>query len=181
MRTSGQTITGIRSHAGSVLAVKQTSIWKGIHELRAGEVTIGTMTFTSLLGHEATVSCPEGSWRFRQSGFWKPKLTVEDAATGSVLAEVPVGPFARTLTITLRNRGHEKLTLELNLWATRFTLTGRMGHELVRLESKVFSFASADIHIGPKAAAYEELPWMLCLVWYLATTTRQSQASVHVS
>ena len=174
-----RTETRLGSFAGSTLDVVQPSIWKNVHELRDHDRRVATLTFKNLLGFEATGTCDEGSWTIGQKGMWKPKVIVREAATGNQVTDVPVHLFKQTFTFSLPRREHETLTISRNFWATRFTLTGRMGWELLTLTTKPFSFSSGTFTVREKAGSYDEIPWLLFIVWYFSLTIRRSSAHAH--
>lgn len=169
----------LQSYAGAPLSVLQPSIWKQTYELRSGEQVLATMTFTKFLGSEVRMECDQGSWIISQSGIWRPKVIVREAENGITVAEIPVHFLKQEFTFNLRDRSYETVTLRRNFWASTFTMTGRAGRELLSLKQKFFSFTTATITVGPRAKEYDELPWLMFLLWYFWQSTNRSKAHAH--
>ena len=165
----------LRTRGGATLTVLQPSIWKQRHELRDGERSIGTLTFTSILRSEALAECDEGSWTIRRTGVLKRRILLSERAAEEPFVEVPVDPLKRRHRFTVPERPRETFEVQHNFWGTRFVLTGAMNRDLVTLTTRPFALSSGTVTIGPRAGDYDELPWMVCLVWYISVVARRSK------
>ena len=172
-------MTRIATFAGASLDVSRPSIWKQVHEIRSNDTRLGSLTFTKLLRREAVAECDEGSWTIGQEGVWKPNVYVKKTDSGESVVEFPVRLFKHTFTFTLPGRARETVSLNRNFLATTFSLTGAMNRPLASLTLKPFALSSGTLTIGPRAGDYEELPWLVFLLWYYGIMTRKSRSHSH--
>ena len=60
--------------------------FKGDFELRAGNDSVGTLSFRSMWSYLATATSADGAWTFQRTGFWRPEIMVRVSGSDADIA-----------------------------------------------------------------------------------------------
>ena len=151
---------------GVELQVRQPSIWKREFEMSNASGPVGTIVFPSLFRREAVASSDEGKWTLRERGLWKRKIEVLLPEKEKPLLSLEMRQFA--LMSKLKLPKYRMLRLTRNALRTSFRLTTTMNAEICSLNLQMFPKFKGKMVIDSRGAEYEELPWLIFLVWFVS-------------
>lgn len=152
------------------------------YELRAGESLLAVLqirnSFIKTMRGAATTS--QASWTFEPGGFFRPRVSAQNTASGESLATVQMdGPLETTGRLEFAD--DHKLNIKTNLWGSEFDFLTEANESVVSLRRVGGLFGSKTlVKINGKVAdsiaiASQTLLFLVCLGHYLATL---SQASI---
>lgn len=156
----------LASFVGIPLRVLQPSIWKKQYELRSEDQLIGTLRFPRIFRQEAVGECEEGRWILRERGLFKRTIHVRLPEKGKPIASLELAHFS--LTNKLKLPQYRMLRLTRNFLKTAYRLTTSMNAEVCSLELKLMPKHTGTVVIDQKGEEYEELPWLVFLVWFIS-------------
>jgi hypothetical protein len=161
--------------AGRRLRWTQPSGWTRKFQLEADGEPAGSLEFRNLLGSFATGVSGDGSWTFKRTGFIRTRVTIRRSGE-----DAEVGTFANNTWSgggTLHLPDGRELRASTNLWQSRMTFETEAGETLLAFRSHGLVHLSADIEVGPSAAEWPELPWIVMLGWYLLVMMKSDSAA----
>jgi hypothetical protein len=164
----------ISEAAGRPLRWHHLGWFKGDYELRAGDETVGTLSFPSLWSYMATATSAEGTWRFKRTGFWRPEIAVRVSGTDTDLAVFGYNSWKNGGSLEFRDG--RKFCIIGKSWGTRFEIRSDRDQVLLSLCASPWTGGSAELEVGAEAARLPELTLLLLFSWYLAVLTRDEAA-----
>lgn len=195
----------IQEAADRELIWRQPSAFKQEYELRAGDETLAALRWQKTLGSLALAETAEGSWTFKRSGFWQPRVTARPVDSERDIATFkPEWNGGGTLTT---NRSRHFRLVNISFWGWEWGWReADAGPPLVRFVSKGALRTEAQVVLAPAAAALPEtaqlddlyrplppeaqappsvalpeLPLLVTLGWYLLVLMAQDAAVAAVA
>lgn len=151
---------------GVELQVRQPSLWKREFEMSNESGPVATIVFPSIFKREAVASSDEGKWTLRERGLWKRKIEFLLPEKEKPLMTLELGQFALTSKVKLPR--YRMLRLTRNLLRTSYRLTTTMNAEICSLNLQILPKFKGKMVIDSRGAEYEELPWVVFLVWFVS-------------
>lgn len=149
--------------------------FKGDFELRAGDDSVGTLSFHSLWSyHLATATSADGTWTFKRTGFWRPEITVRASGSDDDIAVFRYNMWKKGGCLEFRDG--RKFRFTDKRWATRFEIRSDRDAVLMSLRANSWTDSSAEVETGPEAERLPEQSLLLLFGWYLAILTRNDAA-----
>jgi hypothetical protein len=148
--------------------------FKGDFELRAGDDSVGTLSFHSMWSYLATATSADGTWTFKRTGFWRPEITVRVSGGDADIAVFRYNTWKNGGWLEFRD-GRKFRTTDKR-WATRFEIRSDRDEVLMSLHASSWTDSSAEVELGPEAGRLPEQSLLLLFGWYLAILTRNDAA-----
>ncbi len=149
--------------AGEELLWVQPAARKRVHELRASDEVVATLSFQR--GSLADAIAADGHWTFKRQGFWHPRVTARVAGSETDLAQFRPhwmgggtleSPDGRTTRLT-----------SANLWQTEWVWQ-ESDLALIRFKGRHGMLkANGSVAIVPEALSRPDLALLVLLGWYL--------------
>jgi hypothetical protein len=156
----------IKDCVGHPLCWQQPKLLRASYELVDGSETVASLHQQREGCSLATAETADGAWTFKRVGFFHPRVTVRVAGAEREIAQLVLRTWRDGGTLSLP--GGRRLQASSNLWQTRHAFSTEAGEELIRYQRRLLLKMASDVQILPAAAALPELPWLVCLGWYLA-------------
>lgn len=143
-------------------------------ELRAGDDSVGTLSFRSMWSYLATATSADGTWTFNRTGFWRPEIMVRVLGSDADLAVFRYNMWENGGWLEFCDGRRFRITDKR--WATRFEIRSDRDQVLMSLRASSWTENSAEVEPGPEALSLPELSLLLLFGWYLAILTRDDAA-----
>ena len=135
-------------------------------ELRTGDIIAATLRFRSIFGTFATAASADGSWTFKDVGFWQNKLNVFVSG-----AETDLAVFTSNKG-TLELPDGRKYLYNGSRWPSQYEFNTETGDALIsyrKLGGKLQGMLhlSYGVEIHALAKEVPEMPWMVSLGLYV--------------
>jgi hypothetical protein len=143
-------------------------------ELRAGDDSVGTLSFRSMWSYLATATSADGTWTFQRTGFWRPEIRVRVSGSDADIAVFRYKMWENGGCLEFRDG--RKFRITDKHWGTRFEIRSDRDEVLMSLRASSWTESSAEVEPAPEAGKLPELSLLLLFGWYLAVLTRDEAA-----
>ena len=163
-------------YIGEEIKFVQLSIFKRVHELRAGDELIGSMQQKGFFGILWQVSILGKNWEIYKPSIWKSSLEIRVAGY-----EMPFATFKRD---GLRSRGSlllpmgESLKIVPHLFRKFCKITNYRDEPIALIKMKIAIGDKAEVLIEKKYEALDKYPWIVMLA-YIVALEQSRQARHH--
>jgi hypothetical protein len=165
----------ISAATGRPLRWNRLRRFKRDFELRAGDDSVGTLSFHSMWSYAATATSADGIWTFNRTGFWRPEITVRVSGSDTAIAVFRYNVWENGGQLEFRDGRSFRATN--NCWQTRFEILSDRDEVLMSLRASSWNESSAEVEPGPAAGRLPERSLLFLFGWYLAVLTRNDAAS----
>ena len=148
--------------------------FKGDFELRAGNDSVGTLSFRSMWSYLATATSADGAWTFQRTGFWRPEIMVRVSGSDADIAVFRYNTWENGGWLEFRDGRRFRATN--NCWQTRFEILSDRDEVMMSLRASSWTESSAEVESGPEAGRLPERSLLHLFGWYLAVLTRDEAA-----
>ncbi len=164
----------IANATGRPLRWKQLRWFKRDFELRAGDDSVGTLSFRSMWSYLARAASADGTWTFQRNGFWRPEITVRVSGSDTNIAVFRYNTWKNGGWLEFRDG--RKVRITDKRWATHFEILSDRDQVLMSLRTSAWTERSAEVELGPESGTLSEQSLLLLFGWYLAVLTRDDAA-----
>lgn len=139
------------------------------YELRAGDITVATLSYPRFFDTFAIASTDEGVWNFKGGNLRHLAVSIRAPGADSDIAVFRTNPLGGG---TLELPDGRKYRAILSGVGTEYIIKNEMDEALVRY-SNIFTFvrSSAATYINPRAKDLAEISWLAMLGWHLVLVT----------
>lgn len=145
------------------------------YELRSDDLAVASLEFRSAWGTFATARSGDGCWTFKRVGFLQTRVTIRACDSEEEIASFKNSTWTSGGTLAFPD-GRQYLA-NTNFWQTQYEFTTLTGEPLIHFRNRGLFGSSAEVTILPEARNLPELPWMVCLGWYLIIMMQSDAAA----
>jgi hypothetical protein len=157
----------IREVTEPALRWTQPSTFKREYELRAGDEILATLRWQKPFGSLALAESADGTWTFKRSGFFSPKVTVRVLGSETEVAVFKPG-WTGTEGMLRFSDGRSYQWLKPSFWISEWALANDGGEPLIHFNPEFALFKqAAAVKIEPGAVPIPDLSFLTVLGWYL--------------
>lgn len=149
--------------AGEPLHWEQPNALYANYELRDSAHRVASLR---LHCRTAKAKSADGAWRFTRSGYLRQMVIVRACADDTEMGRLVRSPWPWQQD-ELRLPDGRRLRTRSNFWQTWLSLCAEDGTDLIRCQRHLTLKMSGKVQMLA-AATMPELPWLVCLGWYLA-------------
>ena len=164
--TTSMTTKTIRELAGRAALWRQPSQLRKDYELVTGDETVATLRWRKNIGTSAVARSPDGTWSFKALGFLNPSISIRLPNSEYDFATFrPRNPGDGTLTAMAEQRFEWRC---VSFWQNAWAFFNSEGERLLLFRPEgAFPKINGAVEIDPKAAAHQEVGYMIVLGWYI--------------
>jgi hypothetical protein len=164
----------ISEYIGQKIWFYQPSVWKRLHELRAGETVIGTMQQKGFFGMTWVVEIQNKKWEIYKPSCWKSLIQIRE--DGYEL------PFADFIKERFRSKGvinfpmGEKIKIAPHLFKSFCEIKNENDDVFIRIKLKSAMRDKAEVVIEKKSELIDKNPWVVMLAYMVALEQKHQAA-----
>ncbi len=167
----------IRANQLAGLEWRQDSAFSRTYDLLSGDSVLAHLEWVKMLGTLAAAQTSDCSWTFKRTGFLTSVVTARVAGTDTDIATYEpnwMGTKGR-----LRSGGQSLQLKGDNFWATQWVLLDGETPLLQFSSHGVFK-AGAEVTVSDAARERQDLPLLICFVWYILLLHMQDSSSATI-
>ncbi|MGE5293968.1 MAG: hypothetical protein ACM3VT_04005 [Solirubrobacterales bacterium] len=160
---------------GKPLLWRSAALLRAEYELRSDDLVVAVLRFRSAWGTFATAESGDGCWTFKRVGFWQTRATIRACDSEEEIATFKNNTWTAGGTLVFPDG--RQYPANTNFWQTQYEFTTEAGEPLIHFRNRGLFGNSAEVTILPAAKEVTELPWMVCLGWYLIVMMQNDTAA----
>lgn len=171
-------IKSIRDLAGQTATWRQPSPLRQEYEMVGGDEIVATLRWKKMGGTTAIARAPEGTWTFKASGFLTPRVTIRLPNSDYDFGTFRAGSNGAG---TLESLGEQKFPWRcVNFMQNAWAFFDDEGNKLLQIRPEMQGNKPvATVEITPKAAAKQEIGFLVIFAWYLLVLAADDVAAAN--